>query len=317
MEIVKHIQIYNDPLERIIATTLRSVQDTRKNKRTKRAWFGASSGGGCKRSAILGRLNADSIPFTDNQLRIFWVGNTLHDSVEAMAKASGKLIASEKFVGVRNKDLVIGAFDLIIRDDVEGNVLYEMKSIGTGTFWTKIMKNKEPSKDHIYQALTYWILNKHYKIDTVRISYLSKQGGEFAAFPVKVTPELLLEVKAWWGEVRGLYNSRRLPPPLSDPAEQRHYCKGCTFNPKYCFANNDLVGQSKAELEENIRRLEWDGGKKTQGEFNIVEATKPIEVQDTELHGEPKKKRTTRTRKKSDKRSSDEVCGESLPSLPK
>jgi len=251
---------YFDEVERLVDEELRKVAEKRIARRKKRGWFSISNAGWCMRATILNRLNAKENPKTEKELRTFFIGDLIHEGYRNLIEKAGQLVASEQFVssgyGPDASDRV-GVFDIIVRKKSNGvNVLYEMKSIGAGGFWKIVLKLKEPHFHHKAQAVTYYLENKKYRIDEVKVIYFSKQDGAIRAYPVKLTDELIKEVEAWWDTVRAYYVDRHLPAPFEkDSVEYKeYYCVNCSFAPHYCFPPE---GQEE-QVKQNLLELSWD-----------------------------------------------------------
>ena len=251
---------YFDEIEELVDVELEKASAKRIARRKKRGWFSISNAGWCMRAAILNRLNAKETSKDEKARRIFFIGDLIHEGFRNLVEKAGQLVASEEFVssgyGPDASDRV-GVFDIIVRKKRTGtNILYEMKSIGSGGFWKMVLKTKAPHKHHVYQAVTYYLENKKYRIDEVKLIYFSKQDGAIRAYPVKLTDELIADVEAWWNELRTAYQTRQLPEPFAlDSDEYKHYyCGNCSFSTHYCFP---AEGQEEI-VKQNLLQLDWD-----------------------------------------------------------
>jgi len=243
-------------LEQILDEAINLRYEARKARRKNKVKFAASNAGFCKRATILNRINAKEDDIDPRTKRVFWIGEIFHDAiVNLLRTVSGRLVAAEEYVGKYEDD--IGAkFDFILRDDNGLNELNELKTVTDGGIWAKILKAKKPDHHHVFQALTYWIKNKKYRVDKLVISYISKESAILKVFRVNVTDALLKEVNDWWDNIREAYNRKWLPPPLDEKSvEYKKFCNSCTYRNKYCFGD-------PIEMEENIRELVWDNAKK-------------------------------------------------------
>lgn len=243
---------YWDELEKFVDEEIDKVYQARRAKRKKRDWFSASNAGFCKRATILNRLNAKEGEHDAKTKRIFWIGNLIHEGTIALLKKAGKVVADEEFVGSKfdGSDLV-GAFDVIVKMSDGKNCLYELKSKNTGAFWTSIVRTGKPSLHNIYQAVTYYLLNKKHKVDSLTVTYISKDDAAMRSFIIDLTPELIAEVQAWWQEVREAFAKKELPPPYPETSwEFKGFCKNCTFNAHWCFGD-------KEQIKENLVQLQW------------------------------------------------------------
>ena len=238
-------------LEQILDEAINLRYEERKARRKDKVKFAASNAGFCKRATILNRVNAKEDDVDPRTKRVFWIGEIFHNAIVTLLRTvSGRLVAAEEYVSKYDDD--IGAkFDFILRDDNGLNELNELKTVTDGGIWSKILKSKKPDHHHVFQAITYWIKNKKYRVDKLVIAYISKESAILKVFRVAVTEELLKEVNDWWDEIRRLFNRKELPPPLdTGSAEYKKFCKSCTFRDKYCFGD-------PIEMEENIKELEW------------------------------------------------------------
>lgn len=248
---------YFDEVERLVDEELEKKSAARIARRKRRDWFSISNAGFCMRAAILNRLNAKETPKTDKERRTFFIGDLIHEGFQSLIKNAGQCVTAEEFIssgyGPDASDRV-GVLDIIVRKKSDGkHILYEMKSIGSGGFWKMVLKTKAPHKHHVYQAVTYKLENdktNKFKIDEVKIIYFSKQDGSIRAWPIKVTPELIAEVEAWWDLLRSYWNRKELPAPYEKDSEEykEYYCATCSFSAHYCFGEPDIVRQNLVEL---------------------------------------------------------------------
>lgn len=247
---------YFDPLEQLIDEQIDQAYQARKAKRKRREWFSAGNAGFCKRATILNRLNAKEVDHSVESKRVFWIGDQIHGAIQRLVADSGKLVAMEQFVssgwGPDAQDRV-GVLDLILRTDDFENILYELKSKRTGPFWSTIVKGKKPAEQHVYQAITYWILNKKYRVDRVRIAYFSKEDAAMRSFEIEVTDELVARVEAWWNDVRAHWTRFELPAAYTQDTEEfkTFYCGTCTFSQHYCHG-------PEATVKQNLVELQWE-----------------------------------------------------------
>lgn len=254
-----------DTLEWLIDDEINKVYQARQAKRKRRDWFSASSAGYCPRATILKRMAAKEDDHDAKTKRMFWLGDCIHKAIQDLVKQSGRAIALEEFAAPYGSGDISGAFDIILKDLDAYTVLHELKSTGDGMFWKRVLKDKEPAIQHVYQAVTYWILNKKYRIDKIKITYVSREGVFVRSFNVKVTPELVQQVRDWWDMVRSFQKKRELPPIYeADTEEYKKWCKpgeknGCTFARHFCFGDHN-------DIADNLLQLDWgpaeDGTKK-------------------------------------------------------
>ncbi len=250
----KEVRVHFDFLEKLIDEALVKKWEAKKRERKISVRFAASNAGYCPRAAVLNRLRADEKPLEPKSLRVFWIGQMLHDAVEDIARESGRLIASEKWI--ERDEIVHGKYDFILQEDDGDNTLYELKSINTSAFWWMILKSKEAKKHNIYQAITYWYLIKGYRFSRLKIAYLSKEDASLKVFTINVTKKLIKEVQSWWKKLDKQYWNRTLPATFEKKdKEYKSWCHYCTFKNIYCF-NKD-----KEEMEDNIQRLVWPDAK--------------------------------------------------------
>lgn len=249
-----------DLLERIIEKHIIDDNAFHKSKRSKRSKFSGSMAGNCKRSAILNLLGGKESPFSIRTLKVFWMGTTIHEAVERILVKSGRLVAKEEFVG-KYDGYIVGSFDFILRDDDGTHILYELKSINTGRFWTKIWKTKKPMRSNIYQAITYFMLIEKHRVDQVKIAYISKDDVAIATFLVNLKDGIVMEVNDWWEDLKAKYDSQVLPMPyLPTEPEYKDLCKNCNFKHFYCHENDMDTGQqviTQADIKKNVSELIW------------------------------------------------------------
>jgi len=306
-EDVKELPKYWDQLEQLIDEEINKVYQARKARRKRRDWFSVSNAGYCPRATVLNRLNAKEDDHDARKRRIFWIGDVIHKAIQEMIRKSGQLVAAEEFLAPYGSGDLSGAFDIVVRDKEGDLEMYEMKSKGSGIFWKMVLKDKKPTRNNLYQAVTYWILNKKYNLKKLKIAYFSKEDAAIKVFTVDVTPELVAEVEAWWDAVRDYFNKSILPPVL-DPTtpEGKSWCKECTFNRHWCFGDPAIV-------EDNLTQFEgWTSAKpdfetkdpnaenqETSREAKAsVETAESSEVQNTESHRESPKNKTSGTPKR-------------------
>jgi hypothetical protein len=239
-----------DTLEWLVDDEINKVYQARKARRKPREWFSASNAGYCHRATILNRLNAKELDHDNKTKRLFWIGDVIHRAILGLAEKSGRLIASEEFVAPYGSGDISGAFDAIIKERDDSITLYELKSMNTGIFWKRVLKDKKPSIQHVYQGITYWILNKKYRIDTLKIVYFSKSDAAMRAFRVDITSELVAEVKAWWDLSREYVKNKTIPPIFVEGPQFDYWCKGCTFASNWCHGNDEVI-------ENNLVQLGW------------------------------------------------------------
>jgi CRISPR/Cas system-associated exonuclease Cas4 (RecB family) len=246
-----------DIAEHLLDTEIYKEYARKRDRRRARTKFSASNAGFCPRATILNRLGAKETEPTARQLRIFWLGSVLHENVMKVLKLSGRLIMTEKWLNP-DKSFVLGSLDCIIKGDNGEHILYELKSIHSGSFWTKIVKGKKPYINNLYQTITYWMLARleGIRIDKAKVVYLSKQDSAMRSFWVDFSAGVVKEVSDWWDSVKGFWDRKELPPVLTEDDENRKWCDTCSFRTHYCFPeSNDPLLQQNIEL--NIKQLKW------------------------------------------------------------
>lgn len=252
---------YGDIVEDILDAEIDKTYQERKARRKIKDKFSASNAGYCMRATVLNRLGANEVDKSAKEKRILWIGTVLHKAVEEVLKKSGKLTpSSEKFINPQGS-YVWGTPDFILKDGVATLLLDEMKSIGTGSFWTKVVKNKKPHLHHVYQVVTYYLLLKSVgeHVQSVKVTYLSKQDAAMRSFWINITPELVNDVQEWWATVNDYYEKSELPPVFEVGSDDyKDKCKTCTFRTLYCFGEETEVPlEAEKRINLNIQELKW------------------------------------------------------------
>lgn len=233
------------------------LQSERPNKPKRK--FSASSAGMCQRNVILSKLGGLRTPLTPQQRRVFWIGTILHEALIKVLRQSGLLVAYETYVGDRD-DKVVGSFDFILRDEEgEQYTLYDLKNVSESSFWSVIKRlfklKLGPPKTHVYQLVTYWILNKKYRVDVICMVYQSKENGNWKEWEINITEELINEVKAWWDDTHSYLERQELPPVQpTEELQKEFYCNSCSFRNFYCFPSEEI---SQEQIDKNISALNW------------------------------------------------------------
>lgn len=277
-------------VEEILDTFLKSTERPNKPKRK----FSASSAGMCQRNVLLSKLGGLRTPLTPQQRRVFWIGTILHEALIKVLKLSGLVVAYETYVGDRD-DKVVGSFDFILRDE-EGEVytLYDLKNISESSFWSvikRLFKQKlGPPKTHVYQLVTYWILNKKYRVDSIQMAYMSKENGNWKEWEINITDKLINEVKSWWDDTHSYLDKKVLPPiQPTEELQKEYYCNSCSFRDYYCFPSEEKK-ITQEDLDKNISALNWsvdfeELAKEKKEEIKLEDGPKePHQVSSTELH---------------------------------
>ncbi len=241
---------YFDEVEEVLDTLLKQKDRPIKPKKH----FSASGAGQCMRRLILGRLGAKATPLTAKQRRIFWLGDVIHEALMSRLNATGRILHTEEYVSDFG-DPIVGRIDFIWQANDGKSVLYDLKTTRTGVFWSKIARATEAPEDNVFQLITYFITNKKFKIDRIKLIYISKEDGAMKSFTVEITEELVEKVKVWWKQVHSYLDKQKLP--MVQPTEElqkRYYCGFCSYSSFYCFPS-DTVPQSI--LDSNVKELDW------------------------------------------------------------
>jgi hypothetical protein len=273
-----------DLLERLVDEEIDRIYQVRRAKRKRRDWFSMSNAGFCMRATVLNRLNAKEKDHTPKQKRIFWIGQIIHDAVEALLKKSGRLVSSEEFVGSKFEPGCdqIGAIDFILKEDDNSQSLYEFKSKNTGSFWSSIIRKGQAATNNIYQGVTYFLKIKKHRVDALKIAYWSKEDAAMATFKID-TGAFKQQVNDWWDVVRTYFNLEELPPTYKETDKEfEWFCNSktgpCTFKDNYCpFSDNTGYHE---EISNNIKGLVWNEEQEKKTERNntinkILETEKP------------------------------------------
>lgn len=215
--------------------------------------FSASQAGQCKRRVVLQRLGAKEDSPDLETCNRFFLGEALHEAIQKLIGARAEIVAIEKYVNDFG-DPIVGRIDLLTRDGVVHS-LYDLKFTGPGSFWTKIKKTKRPDPKHVFQLVTYFMINKKFTIDALKILYCTMDLKSKHTFEVTITPELIEEVKAYFRELQGFLHYRELPDvQATEELQKEFYCGNCQYRKHYCFPESD---DHYVEIQYNINALIW------------------------------------------------------------
>lgn len=227
-------------ISRLITEKILKRREERQHERT--SWY-PSDLGLCDRKSILSRAGVEANPFSDDTLRTFWLGETIHAGLQ-------DLIGTEDHwheVESRGENPEVhGKIDTVRYINNEYEVI-EFKSQRDSAFNYKL-----PKDNHIMQVgcyLTYGITDSRFpsppRLARANIIYIGKESGRIKEFPVENTPELRAKVTAKLAELEEAYKkyleSGKLPEPL--PKEWRSVAGGKRyltepFQVRYCDYRN-------------------------------------------------------------------------------
>jgi CRISPR/Cas system-associated exonuclease Cas4 (RecB family) len=157
-------------------------------------------------------------------LRIFDMGNDVHERYERYFREMGILIEAEMKVPDRDGyPKVRGYIDDVIKwGGGEGRAIVEMKSIGDRGFDFRI-KYKKPKKDHIHQIQMYM----HYtQIHDGMVVYENKNTQQILVFTVEYDEEYCEKVMKKYRKFHQAYKDGILPVrPYKRTSKNCEYCR--------------------------------------------------------------------------------------------
>ncbi len=214
---------------------------TDENKKTqssrysgKEQFFHSSGSGLCMRKhwyASVAKMEGDG--FNDKTLRIFRMGNLIHEDIQealrmyAEQEARPIFIEKELFLDRFN---VRGFIDLALVDD---DVLYDIKTCNSFK-WTKMFgaaKNNNPSVQYEMQLATYglWYLENYGRLSGMKLVYYNKNTSDMREVDVPMV--YLDKAEAYWEECHDKVIGSETPPELEIGASPTYEweCSYCQY----------------------------------------------------------------------------------------
>lgn len=182
--------------------------------------FHVSSAGQCYRKRYWQRANkAQTNPPDERALRIFAVGNIIHEWIQSKLEAMGILIAKEQPVKDEYRS---GRIDAITLQDGQ-YIIYDFKTVHSRKFWY-LVKKQETDPQYGHQVVTYYdMLEWQYKPVQLRILYISKD--DLALEEVVIRPQDWLQsVREDWDKMIGYWEKEKLPPGEPNFEWECRYC---------------------------------------------------------------------------------------------
>jgi len=229
-------------LQALINEALLKAQEERKN-RERSGKFSPSQLGRCFRCQICNRANIpQSNPPDERSLRIFKCGHLFHDFVQSFIpdNQTEVLCENDDFKG--------------FADVINGEVVYDIKSVHSGSFWYAQKEGYDVKKEkyHNWLQLAYyaWILKKP-RIALVQISKDDLCINEYGDFTERWLDKLQAEIDElrWhWGN----YSTQQALPSASPRFNRegkycayRDYCKGVESEYKRDISEHTCFAEPK------------------------------------------------------------------------
>lgn len=167
------------------------------------AWYPSTIGYGCDRKAVLNRAGVEENPLEATTLRKFWMGEAVHEALQALVEEALEHEEGFKFLGnelqVRDdRWKIAGRVDTLV--EIDGDIeVWEYKSISSQAFRFGL-----PREDHILQIGIYMAfpaspktkdlhvaLFRHPLPKRARLIYWSKDDAKIQEYVI--TPEYQFE----------------------------------------------------------------------------------------------------------------------------
>lgn len=207
------------PIQSLIDEALAAEQGVVRKRSGK---FSPSSFGKCYRAQVWNRANvAKTDEPEDRVLRVFKAGKLFHDFVQGVITKNNTDIQTEVMV---SEDDVVGFADI-----VNGDTVYDLKTVHSGAFHYMKDDISESKKPNILQVIYYATMLKKAKATLVFISKDDLCLKEYTFFVSKWEKAIAEELKelrsAWEG-----WNKKILPPAKPRAyADKNGKCKECMY----------------------------------------------------------------------------------------
>ena len=185
--------------------------------KSKERFFHSSGAGLCIRKHYYSAVEqAEGKSFEDKTLRIFRIGNLIHEDIQNALREYAEqepiriFIEKELFINEYN---VRGFIDLALVDD---DVIYDIKTCNSFK-WTKMfgaVKDKNPSVQYEMQLATYglWYLDNYKVLNGMKILYYNKNNSDMREVDV---PMIYLDkADAYWEQCCEAVIGKDEPPPI-------------------------------------------------------------------------------------------------------
>lgn len=190
------------------------IQTKREAVRDYGEYWSASSAGYCQRKVIFERLK---VPYTSEDARkqrLFSAGETFHQWIQGLTKASGLSIGQE--VELQDDGLMVRGHidDLIVINGKQ--ILYDYKSANSRSF--TYAKDRPISHYHKMQLGTYMYMLRQRekfhgvaKLTEARVMSISKDDLRLAEKQLIWSPVLEKEVVGYWRTLNGYWKRVKIP----------------------------------------------------------------------------------------------------------
>lgn len=194
---------------------------------------------GCDRMAIYAKNQVpQSDPPTAQQLRVFEMGNLVHELTQRALIEQGLDVQTELLLVDGNNDLA-GTLDqyVVFTDRAEVQEYKSMKGIAF-----KYLKEAKP--DHVMQAATYCLMMEYLgnQVDRFRVTYLSKDDLQIKEFEFDWNMDWKIKVENKLAELKMYNRLGVLPPRLPLVRGKKNWrCVGCFWRTR-CWEVDEEEG---------------------------------------------------------------------------
>ena len=224
----------------------KSLRDAQEHREPSGYWHPTQIGK-CKRQAILEHAGIVKNELDDRSLRVFWMGNRIHEALQNLYIATLDIVATES--SFRNEEFkVSGRGDMTARDE-GGLVAVEFKSVNSNKFkygnlpetahvlqlacslkWpsacpAEVEDHGSDTAPQCHLCLATGLLPLPY---VGRLVYWSKDDALMEEFVVRLTPEIDQRIEKEFTDLENLYKAYETDgslPPALDAADWRiRYC---------------------------------------------------------------------------------------------
>ncbi|MEM7828008.1 MAG: Dna2/Cas4 domain-containing protein [Candidatus Aenigmatarchaeota archaeon] len=167
-----------------------------------------------------------SNPYPENNRRTMQIGNMIHSFFQDVLEASNVLEHKEFLLEDEHR---IGHVDMIVRIN-DKRILYELKTANSRAFQ---YVSKDNNILHSMQAYTYSLMLP-FRVDDVRIAYISKEDMEIKEFSVLNINDIASKVNQDWKILIDAWEKQKEPAPNPQGWECRYcvYLSDCKYDNK-------------------------------------------------------------------------------------